>query len=424
MSIPSPSWHRLRRILFWFRLALMLCVAGFVIQLSIWNRDLDPRFFRFLGTPPGKMLARVMNWPTMYDTGAFDKNLSEYSEEELKWRDHLLSELQARTPSHLLTSEPTLSWRDVRLQMDYPTLTLSHSPHFSILSDAPFHQIATSVEAMEHLRSQYLDIFSSLVRYPKPDTSLQLLYFSNESDYREHQQRAVPLLENSIGYYSPLEDRLVLFNHQFSDHTQAIHDHVQQEIDFLSEQMDSEAEQEQLDQAHQRLTRYIQDQASIETLATLRHEGAHYLSYTYGVHSWIHTENAWLIEGIATYFEAPLPGQSVPSYLNMITKMVMEDRLPTLANFMAVRLPSDFATDLPQIEPHEAYALSWSLFRLCMSPPYRASFFEYVKDLQEPKDLSTLMKTSRVERLAAYLSVSSTELEAEWQRSLHDSNAL
>jgi hypothetical protein len=232
-----------------------------------------------------------------------------------------------------------------------------------------------------------------------------------------HQQATAPDLVNSVGYYSPLEDRMVMFNHEYSKQAEKIRDHVTEEVNQLVRQAASSHERNRLRILHQRLEDQLRDQASLETIATLRHEGAHHLAYTYGVHSWIHTENAWLVEGLAALFESPVPGQDVTSYVQTLRKMDQEGRIPDLSRLMSVRLPSDFEEDLPGIRPHEAYALSWSLFRYCMQRPRRDRFFAYLRSLQDPRDISGLMSQSRFHLLAGALDLTPMALESAWRSS-------
>lgn len=465
MSSSLPSLRRFRRAFFWVRLGIMIALGGLALQLLQWNRDMDPRFFRFLSSPPGKALARVMNWPNLYDQLEMDKPLEEHTEEERVWRQKIETGLQETWPTHSLlltdgsrrdvqiqslegprlhvretfgargrletridrsrirkilpydTPLPRVTWRDVRFQMEYPEFDLTYADHYTVLTDAPFYQVSTSVEALEHLREQFLETFGSLIRYPKADESLQLLFFTREAEFRAHQEATAPDLINSVGYYSPLEDRMVLFNHEYSDHAEKVRAHVKEEVGFLVQQADSPTERNRLRLLQLRLEDQLRDQASMETLATLRHEGAHHLAYTYGVHSWIHTENAWLVEGLAAYFESPTPGGTVPGYVRLLRKMEEEDRIPDLARLVAIRLPEAFGSELPDIRPYEAYALSWSLFRLCMRPATREMFFNYLRTLQNPDDIPGLMKQPRLEMLADALALSPAELESAWRSS-------
>ena len=455
----------LRRVFFWGRIVAILVVVLLAARLLHWNQNMDPRFFRFLGTETGMTLARVMNWPNLHDQIEVDKSLEDHTEDERLWRQRITKRVQKSWPTHLLvltngeekqvqlesySSErlqvverfgsrgrmvstveraeiedlrlftepmPKVTWRDVRFQMEFPTYELTYSGHYTVLTDAPYYQIANSVQALENVRDQFFDIFQPLIRFPKQEEALQLLYFTLEDDYRAHQEAHAPELAQSLGYYSPLEDRMVMFNHEFSKQTEDVRAHVQEEVDFLIEHSTTKREKSRIQRMHEKVQDQIRERAIRETLSTLRHEGAHHLAYTHGLHSWIHAENAWLIEGLATYFESTTPGYPIPAYQGVLRHLEMNDRMPALADLVAVRLPADFEQDLPGIKAHEAYALSWSLFRLCMAPHHREAFFGYLKTIQDPEDLGKLMRTPRIEVLASSLGRTPEELEREWRLS-------
>ncbi len=311
--------------------------------------------------------------------------------------------------------QPTVTWRDVRFQMEYPDFHLTYSGHYTVLSDAPYYQIASSVEALEDLRETYLDLFNTLVRFPKPEQGLQVLFFSKESQYRQHQTKSAPAPADSVGYYSPLEDRLVVFNHQFSERTVENRRQISEEVRELLSQPRTDAERQHILRLQQRIEDQIRTHARQETVSTLRHEGAHHLSYTYGVHSWIHAENAWIIEGLAGYFESSDPRQPTPSHLLSLLALDKDNRVPGLAKLMAIRKPESFEADLPGLKAYEAYALSWSLFHFCMQDTYRQNFYKYMEDLQAPLSIHSLMGTARIEHLAEVLKLSPAELDTKWR---------
>lgn len=463
MKCAASETSATRKLFFWFRITVLLSISAGVLLLALWNRQTDPRFYVFLSTPPGIILSRVMNWPNLNDKAEREGVQQDLSTEEVRALQKLLSESDIFQPTHQLTltngrtlqaqllkeneenlvvrhqtdsrspeqriipritlermgpfmpDDPEVTRRDVRFQMAFPDLRFSHSEHYTVLSDAPQNEVEAIKDALEDLRSQYLDIFGSLARYPKPDVSLQVLFFTHESDYRAHQESTAPHLNDSTGYYSPLEDRMVLYNDQFSERTENAQQHVQEEIAFLQDQITSLKKQDELRDFEKRLNRYIQNRAIKNTLFTLRHEGAHHLSYTYGVHSWIHAENAWLIEGMAAYFESPEPGQPLSSYQFSLRNVMRENRMPSLFRLMEVRLPEHFGHDLPNLRPYEAYALSRSLFIFCMQPRHRDAFFTFLRDIQAPGNISDLLDTPRHERLSRTLSLSPGDLESKWR---------
>jgi len=460
----SSVFRVARRLFTLLRIGCLVALAGAAIQLVIWNKNYDPRFYRFLGTPPGRMLAKVMRWPTLHDQPVAHKPLSEFTDEELMWKRRLEHQLRRSWPTHhirmsdgtsryvrilqrgeegVLVREhfggqgslettlpmdriqqigpyeqpiPEVTWRDVRFQMEYPEYNLIYFGHYTVLTDAPYFQVADSVQELERLREQYMRILGGLVRFPKPNQSLQVLFFTREEPYRRHQEDSAPELSTSAGYYSPREDRMVVYNQRFSEQADEIRQKVQREIEGMLRRADSPRERKRVQNLQEEVERRMRAHAKRETLATLRHEGVHHLNYSYGVHSLIHTENAWLIEGIAVYFEPETPGETPASHTGSLAAMLHQNRIPPLADLVAVRQPKEFAQHLPGIEPHEAYALSWSLFDYCMRPETRSAFLAYLEALQNPSDVGALMETPRIDRLASALGSTPEDLEAGWRR--------
>lgn len=458
--------ERLRRIFFLFRLACLFVLVGASYQLMRWSHNYDPRFYQFLGTGPGRALSSLMEWPNLYNRDTGHKPYQELNDEEKRWHDRIRARLQQSWPTHtlifkngkvkdvrILSTEPGylnvrehlgtqgrleiriplselseilpfadplpgVSLRDVRFQMEYPDFDLTYFGHYTVLTDAPYYEVASSVETLEEMHSQYVEIFSPLIRFPRNQEKLQVLFFSNEKDYRAHQNNTAPDLSSSVGYYSPLEDRMVVFNQQFSDRANLVRKDVGDDIAELLKRATTASQRQQILQMQQRAESQIRDRAKTETMATLRHEGAHHLSYTYGVHSWIHTENAWLIEGLATYFETPTPGDSDPVYLETLFVLDMQKRIPSLSRLVEIRQPESFERELPGLEAHEAYALSWSLFHFCMLPDNRDAFFGYLQKLQTPRNIGKLMDVPRTRLLAESLGMNEPSLEKAWRSHL------
>jgi hypothetical protein len=466
----NPS-KKFKRFWFIFHLLRWTCLFGLLLaslQLVVWNRKTDPRFYRFLSTPPGQLLAKVMQWPSLYSQRVIEKPESEYTDEERVWLRKLEQQLASSWPTHTLTLTngkveyvritdqqatglyvqehfggkgtlskfipwntilkkelyaeplPTVTWRDVRFQMEYPDFHLTYFGHYTVLTDAPYFQVEASVRELEILRTRYMELFGELVRFPKSNQTLQVLFFSKEEDYREHQQDSAPDLVASAGYYSPLEDRMVVFNQQHSERAREIREEVRDKINVMLEQSSSREDRQHILRMQTSVEQQMKAQGQVETQATLRHEGAHHLAYTYGIHSWIHSENAWLIEGNAVYAEPLHPGDIPYAHVASLIRIYREGRLPELERLMSVRQPKNFATELPTITPSEAYALSWTLFHFCMQPRHRAGFFDYLRYLQDPPDIETLMTKPRVEILADKLGYSSPkDLEEDWKQHMN-----
>jgi len=442
----------------------MFALLAYTFQLVRWNRNTDPRFYRFLGTPPGQFLSRVMDWPNLHLIPTLDKPLEEYTDEERLARSKLEDQLRNAWPTHVLklnsgeeeyvrivgrsasgldiqshfggrgrlvrfiprskiqsedlytTPPPSITWRDVAFQLEYPDFQLEYFGHYTVLTDAPYFQVESSVRELETLRNQYMEIMGDLVRFPKADQGLQVLFFRNEEQYRDHQMDSAPELSSSAGYYSPTEDRMVVFNQLHSETAKEIRREVDEKIQQMLAQSESPDDRRHILNMQVAVEDQMRARGEMETRATLRHEAAHHLSYTHGIHSWIHAENAWLIEGLAVYFEPPLPGQIPLSHVNTLIRLSRENRIPALNELMQVRLPKDFDTHLSDVNTAEAYALSWTLFHFCMLPENRDGFFSYLRMLQDPDDIPALMEAPRSALLSRHLGFETeAQLERAWR---------
>ena len=464
----SRQWRTFLRVFPWIRWTALLFLMFWAYQLVVWNRNYDPRFYHFLSTAPGRTLARVMKWPTFYNQDPHDKPEGRFTAEELAWKRQLEAQLREawpthvlrmlngdehliritrETPTHVTISEsfggqgrvtkevdrreilslkphtqlmPAISWRDVRFQMEFPDFQLIHFGHYTVLTDAPYYQVLASVRELEHMHSQYMELLGDLVQHQAKGHSLQVLFFSDEQQFRTHQQRSAPDLATSAGFYSPLTDRMVVFNQYHSIHARNMRQEIQDEIRNMMLQANSRHERRALEDMRQSVEEQLRQRGQRETIATLRHEGAHHLSYTYGVHSWFHAENGWLIEGLAVYFETDPPGGVGPSHQQTLLRLLSESRIPPLAKLVNIRKPDAFEAELPGYTAYEAYALSWALFDLGMQPERREQFFDYMRFVRNPDHIRTLVNTPRETILADHLGMTPAELERAWRQNLRD----
>ena len=76
-----------------------------------------------------------------------------------------------------------------------------------------------------------------------------------------------------------------------------------------------------------------------ETLATIRHEGAHQFFHTTGVHSPYRAENEWLVEGLATWCETPVLGVPDPQRVGELDTLRARGALPALPVLVNARRP-------------------------------------------------------------------------------------
>ena len=463
---PFP-WHAVRfafRCVRWLLLLVVLAGAGRLVQ---WNRNDDPRFYHFLTTSPGRALARAMNWPSFYNLPPEDKPESEFTPEELDLKRSLESTLRDRWPSHRMVTRsgeehlvrilfespqtitvqfsfggqsrvtreisrneilsldrytapiPRITWRDVRFQMDFPAFQLLHHGPYTLLTDAPYFQVIETARVLDHLYQQYMAIFGPLVQPRRSQQSLQVLFFSNEDDFSKAIARSAPEMAGSAGFYSPLEDRMVVFNQYHSAFARQMRAEIEAELAKLIENSRSAEERRSIESTRFRVEEQIRRRGKQETLATLRHEAAHHLSYTYGVHSWFHAENGWLIEGLAVYFESDPPGETSFTHLNTLIQLRESNRIPSLAQLINIRKPSGFEAELPELKSYETYALSWVLFRYLMQESRRDDFFSYLRFIRDPANLRELVSLPRELLLARHMNTTPEALEKAWLEAVH-----
>lgn len=470
--VPSPPdklspWRTFHLAVKYTRWVLLLAMMAGASRLVYWNRNDDPRFYHFLTTSPGRALARAMNWPSFYNLPPEDKPESEFTPEELDGKRGLEAALRNRWPTHRLITTageehlirilfespesisvqfsfggksrvtreinrsdilslesytepiPRITWRDVRFQMDFPTFELLHHGPYTILTDAPYFQVIETARVLDRLYQQYMEIFSPLVQARRSQQSLQVLFFSNEEDFARSVARSSPEMEGSAGFYSPLEDRMVVFNQYHSAFARQMRSEINAELANLIENSRSSEERRSLEQTRFRVEEQIRRRGQQETLATLRHEAAHHLSYTYGVHSWFHAENGWLIEGLAVYFESDPPGEITPTHLNTLINLRESGRIPPLAQLINIRKPSGFEAELPGLKSYEAYALSWVLFRYLMQESRRDAFFTYLQYIRDPAHLRQLVNISREKLLARHMGTTPEALEQAWLQAIN-----
>lgn len=445
---------------------MLFLVAG-TYQLVVWSRNYDPRFYHFLSTAPGRTLSRVMNWPSLYNQPPHDRPLSEFTAEELAWKRTLEANIQQNWPTHrllmrngdehlgrllrstpaslrfeqayggqgrisrefdrahILTVEPfdqpppSITWRDVRFQMEFPEFQLIHFGHYTVVTDAPFYQVIESVRTLERVYQQYMELFGGLVSRDRPPHGLQVVFFNSEEQFRRHQLSEAPGLETSAGFYSPLHDRMVVFNQYNSQHAQEMRQEIQLQLDHMLSRSRNDGQRRSILEMREQVEEQLRARGRRETIATLRHEGAHHLSYSFGIHSWHHAENGWLIEGIAVYFESDPPGGIPPGHAGTLANLLSRNDLPPLARLMAIRRPDDFTRDLPGFSAYEAYLLSWGLFHFGMLPENRTQFFDYLRFLRAPENLREIVRSPAIDLLARHLEMTPEALERAWLRHMH-----
>ncbi len=341
---------------FIFRLSILLAILAVVGTLSVLQRKADLRLFLLFDFPFGRWVSQWIPLARVYHP-VEEKKEFEWTAEEYAVRDELQQMAEVERPTHLLTLNDgvelqgrvvaqgpdfvefvqdygesgglavrfsaqrvaslgpidwppvRVSYRDIAYRREFPGLNFYKRPPFTIVTDERYFQVEGAVRELQRLHAQFLPLFADLSRQPTAPDSIQVLFFSSESDYQHYQRKHARHFENSAGFYSPSLDRLVLFNQQGARQVQEMRSQLRDMSDELLADAERFGGESRVRDWSDRSAREIESAATIETRRTLRHEGAHQLLYTYGVHSRHRGENEWLIEGLATFFEERRPGE-------------------------------------------------------------------------------------------------------------------
>ena len=428
-------------------LILVLLLAG-ALQVYRWSRTNDPRFYLFLQSRPGRVLARIFHWGSAAAQAIpEDKPAEELTETERavmkKMREKLLARqaryrlvtaegreltgwivesnsqyvvfeekygasgaLQIRIPAakisileRLPARIPPITYRDIRFQMEFPSMQFYKKPPYSILTDESYFHVERSVRTLQELHTEFMRYFRPLLsRRNSPLPSLQVLFFSDEEQFHRYQKRYCRIPEPTAGFYSPTLRRLVIYNEKRSGWLRDL------EEDLRKSAEESGLSTPQAALRKRKIERALLHEAEEKTFVTLRHEGAHQLFFAYGVHSDFRVENDWLIEGLAVFMETRPAGRKDPRRVSTLRKAAEKNRLIPLKRLMDYRHVRGFLALGSSAKVELAYCQAWALVRYLMSDPGRRNaFFEYIRYVRDPRHLREILHSSRLDLLARFL---------------------
>ena len=429
------------------RIALLLVLGSGALYLLILNRQHDPRFYRFLGSAPGQFLDRVFNW-SGDDAGLLDLADSEMSELEQsvkqqlerqirqEWApdivrkisgEEIRGEIVGESSTHVTIKQrfgnsggmqfnikrdeivsiergvsdenPKVTYRDVKFQMEFPEMQLYRRPPYSILTSEKFLDVEDAVRTLENLHEDFMDNFGEIIFSENRGKSIQLLFFGGEEEFTRYRREHAPNLGYSAGFYSPQADRLVVFDQKESIQIREL----ESELDQTYQQHRSADKALRHDQSirnwYERQKRNLSQMAESENFRILRHEGAHQLFYTYGLHSAHHAENLWLIEGLAVYCETDPVGRTLAASRDLLLAAEQSQRLIAMTALINYRSPQGFGRLVRDGEIDIAYAQSWGLVFYLMQPERRVKFLQYIEYVRDPENTTAVAKADRLELL-------------------------
>lgn len=441
---------------------LAAAFAG-TLLLMWWSRTDDPRFYWFLHTPPGQFLARAFRWYGRLPSVPPEEKAEErMSRRELAVKRKIEGEVRRSLPTHRLVfksgestpgwvveetpdfimftesygssgtmymkvnrrhvvrvepmtnAPPPVTYRDVRFQIEFEHMSLYKRPPYTILTDEDFFRVERYVKAVQDLHEQFVRTFGPLVANPRRGENIQVLFFSDEDQYRAYQKEYAPRMDGSSGFYSPWIDRLVVFNQNASDRIRHLRARVQAEEDRVRAERRGAEAVERVGAWKAEIEHNIARFAEAQTLAALRHEGAHQLLFTYGVHSENRMENEWLVEGLASYCETPRVGDRDPVRASVLRRSVETHDLVPLAELINLRSRDGLMAFGSDDRAELAYDEAWGLVYFLMQEENRAAFFAYVAYIRDPRNFREVRKTPALDMLCRFLGVTPAEWQDRW----------
>jgi hypothetical protein len=454
---------RYRRAFYYLRVLLLVSLFCGAYVLHRWSKEQDPRFFRFLGTPPGRLLARIFNWQALpMDQVVREKATHEMEPDELRTMLELERQMASLVPRHTIELDdgqrltgtviestpermlfrqgygdsasvemafprarvvrvepsghrvPRVTYRDIRFRMEFPEMNFYKVPPYTFMTGESYLSVVDAVEDLQILYRQFRKAFAPLIDQARLHDDLQVLSFGDERRFRAYQQQVAPGLEYTVGFYAPAVDRLVVFNQARADDVIAWQKVIAtREAAYRQSAQDDDAEQ-RIREWRQRADRHIADLAEAQNRATLRHEAAHQLAFTFGVHSWHRAETEWLIEGLASYCETPNFGDLDSNRVRMLHHGFRTESLIPLRRLLNLRV-GEFSGLEPPDRITAAYSESWSLVLFLMRPEHQDEFFEYMRYIRDPANLEIVRKMDTLDLLARFVGLSPAEIERRWK---------
>ncbi len=268
---------------------------------------------------------------------------------------------------------------DVRFLMQFPDLKHYYIPPYLFATDTLYSYVHVAHGVLNRLSEQFLGTFRVLVTDEVRTKLAYVCFFRDEEQYLEYAIRKedVPL-ETTVGFYSQEQDCLFLYDRLRSFARNRIDRSIDELADAarirsgLTEDRILALAEAERERSYDILVRQV--------VRTLRHEGAHQLAFSLGVHSAEGFEHLWLQEGLAQYCETDPIGQPIPGKFAELRTALAAHRLVPWHEL--VDTPSGTGFGSHGNRATVAYAQSWLLFHTLMQPPYRARFLKYMDSVR------------------------------------------
>jgi hypothetical protein len=264
-----------------------------------------------------------------------------------------------------------------------------------------------------NLHGNFVNNFEPVIEKASTRRS-NVVIFANYADFKAYAHKMAPDLQDASGFYSPLEDQLVVYNF-FSGGDYKAADGIlkskENEIDGLRNGS-REYDQVAVNEYEQRVVT-TRSQIGLDTRATnmevLRHEAGHQLSYDLGL---VKGDNfdLWLLEGIAEYCSVPYMGEMKRSSLETMREALQKRNNLSIKSLFEYTEGRKFYSQNPELTKL-LYAESGLMFFYLMSQQRRDKFFVYIQGLKKAQRLS---KDERMKLFEDSLGMPMDQLEKQF----------
>lgn len=298
-----------------------------------------------------------------------------------------LSDADIRWQKRIVYPPVELMPEDVRFLLNFPNFTYHYLPPYLIVANVPYNAVQQAFSILSELAENFGREFAPLLPDEERSKLAYVCFFRDEEQYLKYAiEKEDVNLEVSVGFYSQTEDCLFVYDRLNSFARTKIDravDRLAQAAADGAETITAKKLRDVLESERQRSYEALQRQV----VETLRHEGAHQLAFSRGVHSAQGFEHLWVQEGLAQFCETVPMGALVPSRMNLLKKAHQARRLIPWPELLDTPTQCGFAHYDDRADL--AYAQSWFLFRYLMAPPLRARLMVYLDRVRalKPSDL-------------------------------------
>lgn len=312
---------------------------------------------------------------------------------------------------------PRVTYRDVQFRMEFPDLLFRKAPPYTLVSDASYFEVEDAVNELRRLYHEIVRVFDPLMASTSRREDIQVLIFSSRTKFEAYREKYVGDHTSISGFYNPWLDRLVWFHQRESEAVERARAWLAaEEKKYRGLHPDRPEVQFQIDEWKREMENRIEAFAREMTTRTLRHEGAHQIYFSLGLHSPHFVENDWVYEGLAAYAEVLPFGARNPERIAVLKEALEANGLIPLHRLVGAKDPRGFAVFGDAARTELAYCEAWALVAFLMEPPRRSSFMKYLSFLRTPENVEEVARTNPVMLLARFVNRPPDELESDWIR--------